>query len=73
MLPRKDVEEFASCSMGKRDSIYKRTGDACKHALRPKPPNVHVMHWLRDRGNLGDYKAAVDWIEWVLEHGWEVG
>ena len=49
--------------------------DACKKALRPKPPNQAQIQWLLDGSNgradpddfdCGDCGEVHDWIKWAL-------
>ncbi len=71
MLPRADVKSWADESKGYSEKgEEERVIQACKRALRPGLPESRIRSWLKERG--GDYKKAADWIEYVLEHGWEV-
>ena len=47
-------------------------GAACRKALRPKPPtDAHLYDLTCDELSCADAKSLREWIEHVLEHGWE--
>ena len=58
---------------------YKILTPACKRALRPEPPDVDMVCELESAKD-GDgcsltprgWELLYNWVEYVLEHGWEV-
>jgi len=69
-LPRETVKEFSEFK-GREQvlQIQVELIEACKKALVPDAPTLITIKHLKADG----YEAPAAWIEYVLEHGWEVG